>query len=131
MLRKDLAKTGERLAAEYLAKQGYLPIQMNFKSPFGEIDLIALDNISQDIVIVEVKTRTGDNQKAAKNCVSLSKRKKLALTALYFISNNKQYSHHSIRFDVFIIMYHPRDDDFSIEHLKHAFVAGDIISNTN
>jgi len=50
--------TGEQIAEGYLRKSGFSILCRNFRTPFGEIDLVCKDNGT--IVFVEVKTRTQD-----------------------------------------------------------------------
>ena len=47
---------GEQMAAEYLAQKGYTILEKNSRTPFGEIDIIAL--IEDVTIFVEVKART-------------------------------------------------------------------------
>jgi putative endonuclease len=55
---KDLlGKQGEQLAADYLAKNGLVILDRNWRCPLGEIDIVAADGRS--LVICEVKTRSG------------------------------------------------------------------------
>lgn len=59
-----LGSLGEQQAAAYLIKKGYKILIKNYQHPPDQIDLIALDCDTQEIVFVEVKTRsqafTGD-----------------------------------------------------------------------
>lgn len=48
-------KLGERIALEILRRRGYKILQRNFRSKFGEIDIVAQD--VNTLVFVEVKTR--------------------------------------------------------------------------
>jgi putative endonuclease len=58
LFRKILGQEGEDRAARHLAKQGYKILERNYRTPSGEIDLIALHQGT--VVFVEVKTRTSD-----------------------------------------------------------------------
>ena len=40
-LRKAVGKLGENLAAEYLKRKGFVILEMNYRKPWGEIDIIA------------------------------------------------------------------------------------------
>lgn len=53
---------GERAAEEFLIKQGYQILERNFRTRFGEIDLIVQQSshLGGVIVFVEVKTKTSD-----------------------------------------------------------------------
>ena len=59
LLRKLLGRSGEDRAARHLAGLGYRVLERNYRTPQGEIDLIALDG--DTVVFVEVKTRTSDS----------------------------------------------------------------------
>ena len=58
-VKSELGKIGEQIATEYVEKLGYKIIKRNFYCKQGEIDIIAQDN--QEIVFIEVKTRTNTN----------------------------------------------------------------------
>jgi len=49
-------KSGEALATNFLKKQGYKVLGMNYKCKFGEVDIIAQEG--DTLVFVEVKTRS-------------------------------------------------------------------------
>src|SRR5437762_2893092 len=53
--RRALGAFGERLAAEHLSRAGYLVLGRNYRTRFGEIDIIAAD--ARCLVFCEVKAR--------------------------------------------------------------------------
>jgi putative endonuclease len=53
--RQQIGEKGESLAAWYLKKSGYKIIEQNYRTPLGEIDIIAKEK--KTIVFVEVKSR--------------------------------------------------------------------------
>ena len=53
---QKIGRWGEEIAAEYLQKEGYILVDRNVRSPYGEIDLILKRD--ETIVFIEVKTRT-------------------------------------------------------------------------
>lgn len=52
---RDIGLAAENKAASFLISQGYQVIERNFRSKFGEIDLVAIDGVT--LVFVEVKAR--------------------------------------------------------------------------
>jgi putative endonuclease len=53
--RRTLGAKGERLAAQHLEARGYEVVARNFRTRFGELDLVARDE--RFLVFCEVKTR--------------------------------------------------------------------------
>jgi putative endonuclease len=81
--RQGLGRTGERLAAEKLARRGYHILERNFRCPYGEIDLIAEQQ--QELVFVEVKTRRGQAYGRPEEAVTIRKQRKIIQVALYYL----------------------------------------------
>jgi len=55
MKRQTTGMIGEKLAADFLARQGYEIIEKNFRCKEGEVDIIAKDG--QFLVFVEVRAK--------------------------------------------------------------------------
>ena len=95
--RSDLGGRGEDLAVAVLKAKGYKIIERNFRSPVGEIDIVALE--AQTLVFVEVKTRGSGEFGSAKWAVDHKKRRKISMTALDYL-NRKSWGDRPARFDV-------------------------------
>lgn len=78
---------GEKICYYFLLKNGFKVICKNFKSPFGEIDLIAIKN--ENIYFVEVKLRQKNCGYSPCEAVDLKKQKKIVKTAIYFNQKHK------------------------------------------
>ena len=76
-------KIGEHYAAEYLESRGYEIVDMNFKSRFGEIDIIAKNE--RYLAFVEVKTRKTDGFSHPFESITPSKRAKVIKTAQFYL----------------------------------------------
>ena len=70
---------GERAAAEFLAARGYQVVGSGFAARRGEIDLLC--RRGQDLVIVEVKTRSSDAFGTPAEAVGSGKRRALMAAA--------------------------------------------------
>ena len=115
--RKALAfgKMGEEMAARYLEDQGYIIVERNYRKGHLEIDLIALDE--DEIVVVEVKTRSHDVILDPEDAVGHKKR-----LALIRLANQYARSHgrtENIRLDIVAIVSNA--DNTEIKHIKNAF----------
>ncbi len=115
----SLAHIGEIIAMRYLVKLGLTILDKNYHSAYGELDIIAQEK--NEIIFAEVKTRTSHSLQAAENSISLSKQKKITLTAMHYISKHPQLSNLSSRFDVLIVFHYPKDDTYKVIHYKNAF----------
>ena len=107
---------GEDLAAKFLRKKGYRIVDRNFKTPIGEIDIVAEDG--ETLVFVEVKTRCGDAFGHPFEAVDARKRVKLRKVALYYLKNRRRNDAPS-RFDVLSIRAKSGKEE--IEHIIDAF----------
>ncbi len=74
---------GEAFAAEYLQKQGYAILETNFRTRFGEIDIIAQKG--DVLAFVEVKTRAATMLAAPEAAVTFAKQKKLIMAAMQYL----------------------------------------------
>ena len=72
--------TGEYIALIFLMAKGYIPIKRRYKSPVGEIDIIA--RRGKHIVFVEVKTRPSHDE--AMEALSYHQKNRLRRCAQYW-----------------------------------------------
>ncbi|MBO2527843.1 MAG: YraN family protein [Clostridiales bacterium] len=103
MANELLGRWGESLAARYLQKKRYTITAANYRSRFGEIDLIAEDK--KFLVFVEVKLRKSAEFAQAKEFVDRGKQERLKQTAAIYLSQNEEITKQP-RFDV-IEIYAP------------------------
>ena len=113
-----LGKAGENIASDHLIKNNFSIIEQNWHSgKYGEIDIIANDNNTKELVFVEVKSRT-TSINDAKELVNKKKQQKLyKLAESYLYLNSKENS--SCRFDVIAIKINKKGK--ALEHIKNAF----------
>ncbi|HWR59904.1 MAG TPA: YraN family protein [Thermodesulfovibrionales bacterium] len=113
---RPLGVEGEDLAADFLKGKGYRIIARNYKTPIGEIDIIARDRGT--LVFAEVKTRAVGSFGHPFESVTPRKREKLRKLALYYLKNVCKKEVPS-RFDVLSIRAGSSEDE--IEHIVDAF----------
>jgi putative endonuclease len=78
MRNKETGALGEKLAGEFLKTQGYSILTTNYRSPDGEIDIIA----SKDSVLVFVEVRAKTSRLFGTPEESVTERKKQKLIAV-------------------------------------------------
>ncbi len=117
--RKDaLGERGENVAARFLQRAGYKILTRNFRTPVGEIDIIARDG--KTLVFVEVKTRT-DDEPRPEDQVDTQKQHQITKAAKYYLSRFGS-PQPSARFDVIAIIWPPRCEPI-VRHIQSAFEA--------
>ena len=115
----ELGKKGEELAVEFLRKEGYKILDLNWTFQKAEIDIIAQKE--SILAIVEVKTRSSLDFGAPQDFVK-PKKIQLLIKAVnaYINDREKDFCEDlNIRFD--IIAIHKNGETFAIEHLTDAF----------
>lgn len=111
---KLVGRYGEEIAAAFLQKKGYTILASGYRSPMGEIDLIARQgNI---VAFVEVKTRRSRQYLPAGTAVGVQKQQRIRATANAWITEYQ--SRCQFRFDI-IEVY---TEDKTIRHIRNAFV---------
>ncbi len=107
-------KIGEVIARRYLVSIGMTILCSNYRTKFGEIDIIAkLDN---KIVFVEVKSRISKDYGLACEAVDNKKISKITSVAKYYLLANN-LKNYEIRFDVVEVYFYEE----KINHIQNAF----------
>jgi len=108
-----LGEWGERRARRYLERRGYTTIASNWRSPHGEIDLVAWDHTT--LVFIEVKTRRRATSAAFPPLAAVDHAKRLRLirlARLFLLTHAQRRSRRQcarIRFDIVTVtVEHPR-----------------------
>ena len=111
----DLGRKGEELAAVLCAERGLIILEMNHRTPSGEIDIIAKDG--DVLVFIEVKARAGNAYGAPFEAVTRRKREKILTVALSYMKKFRKEV--PARFDVISVSI--RDGQPSLEYIQDAF----------
>ncbi len=110
--KKLLGKRGERLVEEYLKKNGCKILKKNYRTPFGEADLIAKEG--DEILFIEVKTRTSDKYGTPAESVIKKKRERyVQIAKFYWLQTGEEPN---VRFDVAEVYA-----DGRMEYIPNAF----------
>src|SRR5438552_3136887 len=87
MSTKQTGDIAEALAAEYLEAHGIKIIERNFRTRYGEIDLVAKDR--KTIVIVEVRAKKNDFSGSPIETVNYKKQQKVLKMAHWYLAQTK------------------------------------------
>ncbi len=118
--RLTLGAWGEEQAAEYLCRQGMTIVERNFRTPVGEIDIIA--RYKSWLVFIEVKTRRSAAFGVPQEAVGARKQRQIIRTAQWYLQNNKNAKLQP-RFDVIAILCQSKNG-VQITHIADAFSLG-------
>ena len=115
--RHTLGRRGEQLAAEHLERLGYRIVARNYRTRFGELDLVATDE--DVLVFCEVKTRrAGDPWQS----LGEAKRRQVRSMGRAWLSEARDRPRTSeLRFDAIGIVIDRRGALVRLEHLEGAF----------
>lgn len=114
-------RTGEQVAASFLADRGYRVLASNQRTPLGELDLIC--SMAAQVVVVEVKARSGDEYGAALEAIGPRKARRLRASALWWLSDRGMLPC-SVRFDAVVVALDGFGLPCSLEHVKDILGGG-------
>ena len=117
MNKRTFGSEGEAAAREYLESRGYRILEMNYRRPSGEIDIIARNR--RVTAFVEVKRRTTERFGRPAEAVTGQKRRHILRTAQVYMQENG-LEDAPVRFDIVEVT------SSEIRHLEGAFDATDL-----
>jgi len=112
---KEKGNQGEDIAVAYLEKNEYKIIERNWMYRKMEIDILCEKN--DEIVIVEVKCRFGDNNETFYDSITKIKQRFLVEAANQYVLKNN--INKSVRFDVVFVSFIKGRS--IVEHIEDAF----------
>ena len=115
--KKATGDFGEQAAADYLARKGYRLVTRNFRTRFGEIDLVMRDD--RCLLFVEVKTRKAGSLVSGEEAVDYHKQQRLRAAAEYYLAAHATAL--QPRFDVVCVDLAPGGGVAEIRWIENAF----------
>lgn len=116
-----LGGLGERLACEHLSRRGFEILERNYRTRWGELDLVAFDGNA--LVFCEVKTRRLSNGEGAVfDALHPRKRAQVRKMAGSWLCDRPHRPFaEELRFDAIGVTFDHRGRLISLEHLEGAF----------
>lgn len=110
--KKLLGRQGESLTCKYLKKHGYKILKRNYKTPFGEADILAQKD--GYIVFIEVKSRETDSYGPPSEAVTREKQRRYRQIAKFYCATVREEV--PVRFDVASVY------QGELEYFENAFI---------
>lgn len=116
-----IGRTGEQLAAEHLSRLGYEIVERNYRTRWGELDIVA--RAGGTLAFCEVKTRrVGGRAGGALEAVSPAKQARVRRMASRWLMERRDRPYAAvIRFDAIGVTFDGAGRLISLEHLEGAF----------
>jgi putative endonuclease len=120
-VRHHLGRRGEELASEHLERLGYTVLARNYRTRWGELDIVAFDGAA--LIFCEVKTRRLPHTGGAPfDAVDARKRVQLRKMAARWLVECRERPHaDELRFDAVGLTFDREGHLVALEHIKHAF----------
>jgi putative endonuclease len=124
-LRRRHGELGERIAEEHLAARGYRIVARNFRTRYGELDIIAADD--RALVFCEVKTRLAGTRRGPAgplDAIGPRKRERLRRMATQWLAEAPADARPwrlLLRFDAIGVTLNSGGELLALEHVEDAF----------
>ena len=119
--RQRLGRLGEQLASEHLVRRGFQIVERNYRTRWGELDIVAFDG--RTLAFCEVKTR-----RLAPDCPhpfealrALKQAQVRKMAGRWLIERTQRPYADILRFDAIGVTFDLAGRLVSIEHLEGAF----------
>jgi putative endonuclease len=126
--RRHIGETGEQIAADHLTRRGFRILERNYRTRWGELDIVAFDG--RTLVFCEVKTRRAQPGAAGEplralhplESVGARKREQVRKLAGSWLSERRGHGYAALlRFDAIGIRLDDADRLISLDHVEDAF----------
>lgn len=99
LTRAEIGALGEQLAVDHLTSLGLRVLTRNWRCRYGELDVVAADDVTRTAVFVEVKTRTTDRFGGVSQAVTPTKVRRLRrLAGLWLAAQHAGWA--AVRIDI-------------------------------
>jgi putative endonuclease len=122
--RRWFGMRSEHAAEKHLKGMGYKIVARNYKCPFGELDLVAVDG--ECVVFVEVRSTEAEDALKPAESVGAKKQDTLTKLAIDFLTKHRLLGK-NVRFDVLAVSWPADERSPAINHYRNAFDASDRI----
>jgi putative endonuclease len=118
--RHHLGQIGEQLAAEHLERLGFDIVDRNYRTRYGELDIVCFDG--ETLVFCEVKTRRATRSASPWDALGPEKRAQVRRMSAAWLSEKpgRPYAD-ELRFDAIGVVFDAQGRMVALDHLEGAF----------
>lgn len=113
--RQQIGRQGEEIAVRHLLAKGYEILERNFRTRYGEIDIVA--RVNGIMVFVEVRSRTSLVRGTGLESVDVHKQQQVRQMGNWYLQLHRLYDV-PVRFDVISVLF---IEPMRIDHVENAF----------
>jgi putative endonuclease len=119
--RRHLGQLGEQLAAEHLVRRGFEIVERNYRTRWGELDIVAFDG--RILAFCEVKTRrlNGDRRRTFDTLHASKRNQVRKMAGAWLIDRTDRPHADELRFDAIGVTFALDGQLLAIDHLEGAF----------
>ena len=120
-VRQHLGRLGEQLACEHLIRRGFQIVERNYRTRWGELDVVAFDGLV--LAFCEVKTRrVGRLVSDPLEAIHVRKRSQVRkMAASWLIERSERPHAETLRFDAIGVLLDAEQRLLALEHIEGAF----------
>ena len=111
-----LGRLAEEHAARYTASLGWRVLGRNIKNRYGELDIVAMDDEEQELVVIEVRCRTLGEVQSPMDSVGPRKLRTLVKAGQAFV--NKEHWMGFWRIDLIALTASSTGSEWKLEHIR-------------
>ncbi len=133
--KQDTGKLGEDVAVKYLEKHGYEILERNYRKPWGEIDIVASENVSvisgrnklpqqlpkqlPQLVFIEVKAQNINFEWRPEENITFHKKRQLSKIVTTYLKEHRVSESQDWRIDVLALKLDFETKNAQVEHIKN------------
>lgn len=117
--RHQLGRLGEHLAVEHLERRGFVVLDRNYRTRWGELDIVVCDD--ERIVFCEVKTRRLGSSTPLEGLREAQRRRLRRMALSWLQDKPRRHYVPELRFDAVGVTIDAGDRLVALEHLEGAF----------
>ena len=117
---KEIGNLGEDISTSFLTSNGYRIIERNYRTKFGEIDIVAKKNRGIRFIEVKSKESYGNSPFLPEYNITPKKREKLRKLSEFYLSSRKYPNNQEWQIDVIAVSIDKLSGAYKINHIENA-----------